>query len=580
MQATTNLSASEREPLVYLRMRWLIRLCKQGALIACLATLVGCAGFRAANVPLARADPAHGYRPSNPAQHRDSGPVHMLLAFSGGGTRAAAFAYGVLEELRDTEVLVAGERKRLLDEIDTISGVSGGSFPAAYYGLFGDRIFEEFEPRFLRRNVQLAILLQALRPVNLLRLTTASLSRSDLAAQYYDKKVFDGATFADLGRTRGPLVYINSTDLSGGSRFTFSQEQFDVICSDLDEFPVARAVAASSAVPGLLSPVTLKNHAGSCGLEVPDDLREALKVRVSDPRRYRVAEEILSYRDAAKKPYIHLVDGGISDNLGLRASLELMSLAGGAKALVQKDDRTMPEHLLIIVVNAERDADPAIDLSYASPSLAALMSSVSGAQIRRYNFETIQLMRRSVHSAAAALRVRDSPSALTWSRSTSHYSKKKTSATTSGCSLLTFRCPTTRSTGCAAQGASCCANPPYFKISCVPYTERDERNRGDLHDYPQEALGSNCGAGLGNPRALDGRAGVRAAGLLARSTGRRHAHRASRAGTGGPALRRRARRTDRSDRALPGRAAGDHAAGGDLSDPDRAGGALPREAQE
>ena len=327
----------------------------------------------------------------------------MLLAFSGGGTRAAAFAYGVLEELRDTEVLVAGERKQLIDEIDTISGVSGGSFPAAYYGLFGDRIFEEFEARFLRRNVQLAILLQALRPFNLLRLTTASLSRSDLAAQYYNEKVFDGATFADLARTKGPRVYINTTDLSGGYRFTFSQEQFDTICSDLDEFSIARAVAASSAVPGLLSPVTLKNYAGSCGQVVPDELHEALETRVSDPRRYRVAEQILSYLDSTKKPYIHLVDGGISDNLGLRASLELLSLAGGAEALVQRYYRSVPEHLLVIIVNAERDADPGIDQSYASPSLTSLMSSVSGAQIRRYNFETILLMRHAARDAAAAL---------------------------------------------------------------------------------------------------------------------------------------------------------------------------------
>ena len=47
---------------------------------------------------------------------------------------------------------------RLLDEVDTISGVSGGSFPAAYFGLYGDRIFEDFEERFLYRNVQGALL--------------------------------------------------------------------------------------------------------------------------------------------------------------------------------------------------------------------------------------------------------------------------------------------------------------------------------------------------------------------------------------------------------------------------------------
>jgi NTE family protein len=80
----------------------------------------------------------------------------LLVSFSGGGTRASALAYGVLQELRDTQVGVGGERERLLDEIDVISSVSGGSFTSAYYGLYGDRIFEDFEERFLRRNVQSA----------------------------------------------------------------------------------------------------------------------------------------------------------------------------------------------------------------------------------------------------------------------------------------------------------------------------------------------------------------------------------------------------------------------------------------
>jgi NTE family protein len=80
----------------------------------------------------------------------------LLVSFSGGGTRASALAYGVLQELRDTQVSVAGKRERLLDEIDVITSVSGGSFTSAYYGLYGDRIFEDFEERFLRRNVQSA----------------------------------------------------------------------------------------------------------------------------------------------------------------------------------------------------------------------------------------------------------------------------------------------------------------------------------------------------------------------------------------------------------------------------------------
>jgi len=308
----------------------------------------------------------------------------------------------VLEGLRDTPVVVRGERERLLDEVDVISGVSGGSFPAAYYGLFGDRIFEDFEERFLERNVQRALILEALRPKNLLRLLTPYLTRSELASQYYDRHLFEGATFADLAAAEGPVIHINATDLSHGYRFTFNQGQFDVICSDLDVFPVARAVAASSAVPVLLSPITLRNYAGRCGYELPAWLEEALQSRRSDPRRYRSALAFADYRDPDRKKYVHLIDGGIADNLGLRVAIESVSAAGGIGRAREIFDVEVPEHLVVIIVNAETDPNPSIDLNATAPSLAALMNTISGSQIRRYNLETILLMQSSVREWAAA----------------------------------------------------------------------------------------------------------------------------------------------------------------------------------
>ena len=77
----------------------------------------------------------------------------ILLTFSGGGTRAAALSYGVLETLRDTQIKIDGKPARMLDEVDVISPVSGGSFTSAYYGLHGDGIFEDFEERFLYKNI-------------------------------------------------------------------------------------------------------------------------------------------------------------------------------------------------------------------------------------------------------------------------------------------------------------------------------------------------------------------------------------------------------------------------------------------
>ena len=90
--------------------------------------------------------------------------------------------------------------------------------------------------------------------------------------------------------------------------------------------------------------------------------------------------------------YIHLVDGGISDNLGLRPTIDFLTLILGTLKATDPIAEVTPEHLVVIVVNAETDPDPAIDLAAASPSFASLMNSVSGSQIRNNNFETLLLM--------------------------------------------------------------------------------------------------------------------------------------------------------------------------------------------
>lgn len=371
--------------------------CALIALIALAPVLSGCFFQRTSNVTLEHAEPRRGYRLANAESFRERGDILIYLAFSGGGTRAAALAYGVMEALRDTEVVIEGKKTRLIDEVDTLSGVSGGSFPAAYYALFGDRIFEEFEPRFLKRNITAAIVGRALRPWNLVGLFTPWVSRSELAMEVYNETIFERATFGDLTRIRGPRVIINATDLSSGERFVFNQGYFDVICSDLDPLPVATAVAASSAVPALLSPVSLRNHAGTCGFELPDALKVGLTKRREDPRRYRAVAGLVSFTETDKR-YLHLIDGGVADNLGMRAGLDLVSAGGGLVSTASLLGTKLPEHIVMIAVNAETEPPRTLDLSRAAPSFAAMMRAVSGSQIRRYNFETLVLAREAVRN--------------------------------------------------------------------------------------------------------------------------------------------------------------------------------------
>ena len=199
----------------------------------------GCAHYPV-NQPLEEVSADSGYRPALKYQQRaseTSDSLILYLTFSGGGTRASALSYGVLEELRRVEVVTDGKKRRLLDEIDVISSVSGGSFTAGYFGLFGDRIFEDFESKFLKKNIQGALAVRTyLNPINWFRLASAFFDRSDLAAEYYDKQVFDGETFADLAARKGPYVIMNATEMTHGVRVGFTQDAFDGICSDLSRF--------------------------------------------------------------------------------------------------------------------------------------------------------------------------------------------------------------------------------------------------------------------------------------------------------------------------------------------------------
>ena len=55
---------------------------------------------------------------------------------------------------------------RVIDTVDVITGVSGGSFTALAFGLYGEKLFDNYEPRFLKRNVQGTLIARALNPFN------------------------------------------------------------------------------------------------------------------------------------------------------------------------------------------------------------------------------------------------------------------------------------------------------------------------------------------------------------------------------------------------------------------------------
>jgi predicted acylesterase/phospholipase RssA len=355
-------------------------------ILVLIVLMAGCTTLPVQNQPLTTHSQVSGYRFDNIAPGpKNSDSLLVVLTFSGGGTRAASFAYGVLEKLRDTEIVWDGQRRRLLDEVDVISSVSGGSFPAAYYGLFGDRIFEYFPEKVLYRNIQGSLLKRMFAPQNIVKLLSPTYGRTDLMADSFNRCIFERKTFGDLiQRNQRPFLIINSTDLSLGRRFSFTQQQFDLLGSDLDSYPVSHAVAASAAVPGLLTPMTLRNYPKDQPTRTPDSIKEGLEIRNTDYPAYKTAVEQESYL-LPGRPYIHLVDGGVSDNLGLMPVIEFMNSSLKKGTVDPAIKKGASRKVVIIVVNAECAAVGKMDFTQKVLSLVPVLSTVTTGVVGNFS---------------------------------------------------------------------------------------------------------------------------------------------------------------------------------------------------
>jgi NTE family protein len=365
--------------------------------VALLLLLGGCA-TRPINPPISQTDPSTGYRfETRQAKANEGKDSLVILAFSGGGTRAAAFSYGVLEYLRKTEIAgPKGEKARLLDFVDVITGVSGGSFTALAYALYGDRLFAEYEQRFLKRDVQGEIIARSLSPANWGNLLSTGWGRSELAAQLYDEILFNGATFGDLDRGKGPLIMASATDISTGSRFVFGQRVFDIICSDLNAVPLSRAAAASSAVPVVLSPVTINNYGGTCNTITPGWVKPFLD-SANPPRpaarAIRTLEAEQAFGDGVRRPYLHLVDGGVSDNVGMRAVLDSLEILQALHEAGRPTPLDSARRIVVFIVNSLSSPATTWDQSEAPPGTVDILLKAAGTPIDAFSYEAVELLR-------------------------------------------------------------------------------------------------------------------------------------------------------------------------------------------
>lgn len=292
----------------------------------------------------------------------DADGCFVGLAISGGGSRSANFAAGCMFEL---------QRLGILQYVDYISAVSGGSMPAAYYCLADKDWNPGTVQKKLTHSFASDVIFTTFMPWNLLLQLSTPWDRSDVLADSFQRVLFSrngkAMTYGDLRPDR-PRLLINATDLQSGRRFVFSNESFDELNSDLSRFPIAKAVAASAAVPVLLHHVTLRDF--STVFE-----------------RYR-----------------HLLDGGINDNLGVTTLVEACNSQRDAAAAQGRPD-PYPKGMVLIVIDAHTNFDTELG---DKPDIGIIESLTTGAGLT-----STALLNRVSSATLAELIVENSPDSTT-----------------------------------------------------------------------------------------------------------------------------------------------------------------------
>lgn len=222
-----------------------------------------------------------------------------------------------------------------------ISLFDADEFTSLAYGLYGDKLFEDYEQRFLKRDVQGQLIAGLFNPTHWPRLWSSNWGRSEMAAELYDKILFNGATFADLDRNKSLLVLASATDISTGAQVTFDQYYFDAMFSNLDTVPV--------------------------------------------PRAKRLLDELRALTDSNNRPHIHLVDGGVADNVSMRAVLMTLEMAEARQRAGIATPFDSLRRIIVIVVNLVSSTRTHWNESEGSPGLVSLGIQASVVPIDHYS---------------------------------------------------------------------------------------------------------------------------------------------------------------------------------------------------
>jgi len=149
-------------------------------------------------------------------------------------------------------------------------------------------------------------------------------------------------------------------------------------------------------VPMALSPVTLNNYGGNCGYRYPPWVADILAIEPHlrpAGRSFQRYEAMAEFRDSGNHPYIHLVDGGVSDNIGVRGVLDALEQFMISADFREQQGFVAIHNIVLLVVNAHSAHEKNWEKSASPPGAIKQMVRATGVPIERYSFETVELMK-------------------------------------------------------------------------------------------------------------------------------------------------------------------------------------------
>ena len=356
---------------------WWQRCVRAGRVIACASLLVACAQVihnEPINQPLVPGAPLAAELGSGTADVNTDDTI-IALSFSGGGTRAAAFAFGVLNGLEETPAPGVAPGSSLLDRVDFVTGVSGGSVLAAYYGLKKRKALADFKQRFLLRNAEENLQMN-LSLLNIAKGLQGGVNDPTVFPRWLDDNLFEHATFKTLLQQRRPYIWINASDVYNRTPFIFGRVAFGALCSDLSSYPISTAVAASAAVPVIFAPVVIEGYPGHCPIPLPPWVDRVRANPDAAPLLRLFANAMARYHSGEVR-YVKLLDGGMVDNYGLAGFTIARLLSTTPYGPLEPQQAVRLRRLLFVVADSGRAPSGAWAQTVEGPSGVNLITAAS-----------------------------------------------------------------------------------------------------------------------------------------------------------------------------------------------------------